>query len=400
MIPEWLEIREFNRRGLFGAGMDYQTSIEISLASLNAYAAQYEHWVVAYSGGKDSSATLSFTAWAIQTGKVQKPKTLTVLYADTQMELPPLAITAHAFLKQLETEGIRVQIVRPEYGFWVQILGRGMQPPTRGRRWCTRILKGDPMDAAVEQYAAQTGEKFLTLIGVRQGESAVRDERISVSCSKNGGECGQGWFYHSAKGDKLAPLVHWRVCHVWRWLYSDDNPYPITKDIADVYVAEEMSDGGDIRTGCIACEIVERDWAFEYLIKKPQWAYLKPLQKLTALYAEMRLAKHRKRKVMPYLKTDGTWSAKPGGNLGPLTMESRAYFLDKVKAIQAEANYPLISAEDEILIRQMWADNVWPHRWDGKEINGDVPYDRVVVIDGKLSVTENMTSDTRAVIFN
>ncbi|ASC69476.1 hypothetical protein XM38_004030 [Halomicronema hongdechloris C2206] len=41
-----------------------------------------------------------------------------------------------------------------------------------------------------------------------------------MSCTRDGGECGQGWFQQttsSAVADTLAPLLHWRVCHVWDW---------------------------------------------------------------------------------------------------------------------------------------------------------------------------------------
>lgn len=35
-------------------------SLELSIASLNAYGENYRHWAIAYSGGKDSSALVSF----------------------------------------------------------------------------------------------------------------------------------------------------------------------------------------------------------------------------------------------------------------------------------------------------------------------------------------------------
>ena len=178
--------------------------------------------------------------------------------------------------------------------------------------------------------------------------------------------------------------MHWRVCNVWRWLYSDENPYPITLDIADVYGVEDVGGDGDLRTGCIRCEIAQEDKSFDMLVQKPRWAYLKPLEQLTPLYAEMRRAKNRKRKVKPYLRKDGTYGAKPGGSLGPLTMEARHYFYDRVREIEAEANYELITPDEDVMIHWMWANNVWPDRWDGTEINGDVAHDRIVSIDGKL----------------
>ncbi|MGJ0271491.1 hypothetical protein, partial [Streptococcus pyogenes] len=36
--------------------------------------------------------TLTLLIWLIDTGRVKAPKTLTVFYADTRQELPPLAI--------------------------------------------------------------------------------------------------------------------------------------------------------------------------------------------------------------------------------------------------------------------------------------------------------------------
>ena len=71
-----------------------EDSIELSLASLSHYGSQYRHWAIAYSGGKDSSATVAFVAWAIKEGRVTAPASLTILYADTRQELPPLQQTA------------------------------------------------------------------------------------------------------------------------------------------------------------------------------------------------------------------------------------------------------------------------------------------------------------------
>ena len=39
--------------------MNWSEAMDITTASLNAYAKNYRHWAIAYSGGKDSTATLS-----------------------------------------------------------------------------------------------------------------------------------------------------------------------------------------------------------------------------------------------------------------------------------------------------------------------------------------------------
>ncbi|KAG0739916.1 hypothetical protein G6F24_017190 [Rhizopus arrhizus] len=73
-------------------------SIELTIQSMQAYGADHEHWAVAWSGGKDSTTTLTLLIWLIDTGRVKAPKTLTVFYADTRQELPPLAIAAHQIM--------------------------------------------------------------------------------------------------------------------------------------------------------------------------------------------------------------------------------------------------------------------------------------------------------------
>src|ERR1700712_2315889 len=116
------------------------------------------------------------------------------------------------------------------------------------------------MLSALEQHHEHIGEKILTLTGVRLGESAVRDQRIALSCSKDGAECGQGWFQETtpeAIADTLAPLLHWRLCHVSDWLalWAPDLGFP-TMDILNVY-GMGNAEGDEIevgaRTGCVGC---------------------------------------------------------------------------------------------------------------------------------------------------
>src|SRR3972149_3252524 len=199
-------------------------SLELTAQSLNTYAAFYKHWVIAYSGGKDSSALLTSVLWLIQHGRVMQPESLTVLYSDTRMEIPPLQIGALKTLAKVREYGHKAEVVLPELDdlYFVYRRGRGVPPPNNNTlRWCTPQIKVEPMVNALRELREQRGEKFLMLTGVRIGESAVRDARISLSCNRNGGECGQGWFQSTTPesvADTLAPILHWRGCHVWDWL--------------------------------------------------------------------------------------------------------------------------------------------------------------------------------------
>lgn len=383
-IEKVLEIREFNHQGLFGGQrMGYDESVELSLASLRAYGEQSPTWMISYSGGKDSSAALSFIYWAVKTGQVKAPERMIAMYADTGMEIPPLVQTATTIFKQLADEGIDARIVKPplDKRFFVYMLGRGVPPPTRNRRWCTERLKAEPITAAQKEIYAQYGDKVLNLTGVRMGESAIRDNRILMSCSKNDGECGQGWFQRAK--NSLAPMMHWRVCHIWRWLFRDENPFPQMRDIADVYLYDELVAGDmSIRTGCIECFIVDEDWAFKGLLRKQKWQHLKPLTGLRPLYNELLEAKHRHR------KTGDDAKVQKHGALGALTMDARKYALDKVLAMQQAANYTLITTEEEARIRELWSQGAYPRGWTGDEPIGDLPYERVSVNGVQLLLPE------------
>ncbi len=137
---------------IFAAGaqrLQMTESIELTIQSMQAYGPDHEHWGIAWSGGKDSTATLTVLCWLLDTGKIARPKTLTVFYADTRQELTPLAISAEKIMDELRERGITIEIVRApmDKRFMVYILGRGVPPPNNNTlRWCTRQIKIDPME--------------------------------------------------------------------------------------------------------------------------------------------------------------------------------------------------------------------------------------------------------------
>jgi DNA sulfur modification protein DndC len=376
-------------------------SIQLSIESLHRYGEFYKHWAIAFSGGKDSSATVTLVAHLIEAGKIPKPESLTILYADTRQELPPLHNSA---LKILDTLKVRLQplfnegcfetcVVLPElnHRYFVYMLGRGVPPPSNTFRWCTHKLKVMSMERELEALRQERGEKFLMLTGVRIGESAARDQRIAVSCTKDGGECGQGWFQQStsnAIADTLAPIVHWRVCHVWDWLLRADLELGFsTFEIAQVY-GQDVSDGEEplnARTGCMGCPLVQRDAALDRVVAQPDWAYLAPLQRLRSLYWEIKKPQHRLRKHGEVNK-NGALAAKQN-RLGPLHMEARHWMLEQILGIQAEVNreaialgHPeirLINEEELARIKELMAANTWPDKWDGTEARGDMMFPEI-----------------------
>lgn len=388
--PERIERREFDHQGLWGT-TEFNEAVETAIASLNAYGRDYDTWVVTYSGGKDSSAVLTFVLWAIEEKLIPKPQKLVALYADTGMELPPLAITARQVLGVAAQKGATTGIVQApiEKRLYVQMLGRGLPYPTNRRRWCTRVLKQEPMTEAMKAYP-----DALVITGVRKGESDVRDAVIGASCSTGDGECGQGWYQQSRNA--LAPFMSWRQCHIWRWLYSDQNPIKITSGIEAIYKADDLMDdlhgNAGIRTGCIKCQVVHDDVSFRHLVKLPEWSWLAPYHELDQLHEWLAEPAQRLRKVIPSVKSDGSLRDRHGAPVGPIHIEARKEGLKRLLDMQCRVaelspdgnGYPIVSEEEITMIETMWSNRIYPKGWNGTEPHADELHVKTFVKNGEI----------------
>lgn len=376
-----------------GARLQMNEAMQMTIESMQTYGPRFRHWAIAWSGGKDSSALLTLICYLIDSGKIAAPESLTVCYADTRMELTPLAAAALDIMHELRERGIDIRIAMAplDKRFMVYMLGRGVPPPNNNTfRWCTRQIKIDPMRDELVRLHGARGEKILMLTGVRQGESAIRDGRISMSCSKDGAECGQGWYQQTLPGafcDTLAPLLHWRVCHVWEWL-KHWAPLPEYGDWSTVAIADAY--GGDeaeeinARTGCVGCALATRDTALDTVLKVPRHAYLAPLKGLKPLYRWLRLPAQRLRKPGGETRQDGTL-VKNQQRMGPLTLAARRTALAQVLDMQRACNdaareqgrplVDLINAEELARIQELIAAGTYPQKWDGSEPEADEPMD-------------------------
>ncbi len=372
-----------------GTKNSLKDSLELTAQSLNAYGQKYRDWVLAFSGGKDSTVTATVIDYLISTGRVKRPKNLHIIYADTRMELPPLQISAFSLMEVLEKKGWQTHVARApiDKRFLVYILGRGVPPPNNTTlRWCTQQIKVNPMHEQLAEVRSHLGEdeNLLMITGVRLGESAIRDGRIHISCSKNGAECGQGWFQNMVmpQTDILAPILHWRVCHVWEWLILGElqHGFP-TGILAEAYGGGEGTEDlieKAARTGCMGCPLASRDLAIDNLIAQEKWAYLSPLKRLRPLYREWRDFGNRLQKVGEKRK-NGSYSKNPNRK-GPLTLEARERGLEAILAIQSEINIlaerlgmpkvDMLSEEEEARIRELIEAETFPNGWTGDEPNG------------------------------
>ena len=104
-----------------------------------------EHpWIVAYSGGKDSTLLLQLVwevAAAAPTGVPRRP--IYIVSNDTLVESPlvirHLRRSLATIRKAIPSHGlpITIKVTEPciDQTFWVNVIGRGYIPPTRNFRW-------------------------------------------------------------------------------------------------------------------------------------------------------------------------------------------------------------------------------------------------------------------------
>jgi DNA sulfur modification protein DndC len=374
-----------------GSRLSLDDAMAMTAETLREYARTYRHWVFTFSGGKDSTATLTVVLHLIRTGQVPRPETITALMSDTRMELLPLHFAAMTLLGYVRREhGVDVRIVLPglDHRWWVYMLGRGVPPSGARFRWCVGLLKLNPMWAEQQRLKDECGEGLLILTGVRIGESAARDQRIAVACSRDGTECSQGYFQRDTPrglGAMLAPIIHWRVCHVWDWLtlLAPEAGYP-TAAVADAYGGDEAEEI-NARTGCTGCPVASKDLALNTVVSRmpEQWGYLAPLRELRVLYAVLRRKEHRLRQRGGETNADGTL-AKKQHRMGPLKLKTRLWALEVVLDIQARVNaeadrlgrprVDLVSGEEEARIRELVAARTWPRKWTGDEPGADAFY--------------------------
>lgn len=398
-------------------------AIELTIQSLTYYITQYPLVSVAFSGGKDSTSLLTLIMALIETGRIPRPERLHVLLANTRIELPLLHLAALEMIKIVRERGYTAEVVEPPVDdrFFVRMFGFGYPPSHNGFRWCTGLLKLKPMWSALQKTRHDAGKKFLTLTGMRIGESAMRDARIVMACNSKDGECGQGAILAEAQekarksgdqfglyesspaelsylftrtpdsepSDVLSPLLHWRVCHVGDWLAFEAPSYGFpTHRVLEAYGAGiGDSEPLEARTGCIACPVAGNgDPVLVKSTRMPGWEYLRPLLRLRDLYIELSKQKHRLKKNGERNK-DGKLSSRPNRD-GPLLFESRLWGTERVLEIQEEVNTGaraagqpeliLISPEDYARIMELIEAETWPQKWSGDDLRGDMLVDRVV----------------------
>ncbi len=320
-------------------------------------------WCCSYSGGKDSTALVTWIEWLRRSGWITVP-TPKLVRSDTGVEEPPLLALAESMATLLTQSGWECVLVRPEIHerLYCQILGRGLppiHPGIRRMRWCTRSTKIDPMN----RWKDGDGVR-LSITGLRLGESATRDGKILKTSCAAGGECG---IPDPGEG-KYSPILYWRTCQVIDWLTGMVDSkvrevmadvFPLTGRLVEIYeveraktLFEESEILSTARFGCIGCPAIGAKAAPPRSVVQRNGVD-SPLNELYDVWFEARRSENR----LVNLKKGKM------GKPGPIRLETRKRLFARVMDIQQRAGVVLVTPEDEVFIRECWENKVYPRGW-------------------------------------
>jgi DNA sulfur modification protein DndC len=318
-------------------------------------------WVVAYSGGKDSTLLAHLTFQALSRVRPKfRTRPVYVVCSDTRVETPAIADHVHRSISAMQSAArarslpVTCHVVQPPLAdtFWVRIIGHGYPPPSRLFRWCTDRMKIKPSNSFVREHIHPDGEVLL-LMGARSDESQTRAASIEKW------RIAREFQTHRRLPRALvwAPLRDLTTEEVWHTLVFQPPPWggshvPLRDLYKDTHAGEcflvttEGTDPcGNSRFGCWTCTVVERDRSLEGLILSGRDDY----QELGALrdwLITIRDSRHEYR-------LDRRKNGEEG--IGPLKPEVRLALLERVIDLDRRCDFPLISPEEISAIRMVWA---------------------------------------------
>ena len=130
------------------------------------YQADPTPWVVGYSGGKDSTATLQLIWMALlRLEPTVRLKPVYVISTDTMVENPIVAAWVGRSLERMgeaaAQSGLPLTSHKltpdPTESFWTTLIGRGYPAPRAKFRWCTDRLKINPSNRFISRVVKASG---------------------------------------------------------------------------------------------------------------------------------------------------------------------------------------------------------------------------------------------------
>ena len=347
-------------------------------------------WVIGYSGGKDSTATLQLVWMAIsELDESQRQKAIHIINTDTLVESPVISRWAKESLNKMEIKSKEknlpfvTHVLIPDYNntFWVNLIGRGYPYPRKKFRWCTARLKIDPVNEFIKQKIAEHGEVIL-VVGTRKAESSKRKhtmeyyekKRIRELLSPNPTLANELVF---------SPIAEWKTEDVWTFLMQYKNPWGYSNnDLLTLYrgaqadsecplvYEKDMPTCGNSRFGCWVCTMVAQDKSMAAMITNDQEkAWMTPMLDFRDSFAAPDDEDRTRRSFIR--KSGALQGSYKRLYHGPYKKEIREQFLRNLLETEKTVNelcpeeyrgIQLITVEELRAIRRIWHDDF--HEFD------------------------------------
>jgi DNA sulfur modification protein DndC len=313
------------------------------------------HWVIGFSGGKDSTALLKiFASAALEAGRL--PEQTDVIYCDTGVENPVLDTYVKTLFAKLSDEfarrnlPFRTTILKApvKNRFFVKLIGRGYPPPTNSFRWCTKNLRIRPVAAFIK--SAARGNAIVSL-GMRRAESQQRDR----SLARSGGDIWQMQIEGGRQYRLFLPILDLDVYDVWDTVFALPYPSSIDPDALAVLYrgaagecpiikAPQAAPCASGRFGCWTCTVVRKDRSSQALIEAGH-QHLVPYLEFRNWLADIRNDVWRR---WPIRRSGAT-------GLGPFTLDARSEIRSRLEKLEATVGLVLLPTEENDEIERLWA---------------------------------------------
>lgn len=329
-------------------------------------------WVIAFSGGKDSTAVLQLILIAISELPVeQRIKEIHILSNDTLVENPKVVEFLDRQLAKILNFGknelyahsprlFNVKKTTPKLDdtFWLNIIGKGYPSPNRWFRWCTERMKINPTNEYILQTVNKHGQAIIVL-GTRKDESTNR-----AASMKQYEVAGVRLRKHSLPNAYvLAPIADITNDEVWQYLMNYPNPWKgNNQELVDLYyqaydnfqecplvIDTTTPSCGNSRFGCWVCTVVDKDRSMQGMITNGE-DWMQPLLDIRNWLQEIRNSPDKREKQRRN-KQDG---------IGPFTIDTRKEILERVLAAEVLVattlgeNHEFISRPELAAIQTQW----------------------------------------------
>ena len=333
-----------------------------------------EPWIVAYSGGKDSTLLLQLVWETLSSLEPEKRRRRVYVVANDTLVESPLVIdhlkksvsVIREAANRMELP-ISARITKPyiDQTFWVNVIGRGYIPPTRNFRWCTDRMKIQPTNRLMTEIVKRHGGAVL-LVGTRRAESQNRSRNMK----KLGVEADSMNPHNSIEGCRIfAPLADLSDNDVWTVLMQRKPPWGGShRELITLY---RNAGGGECplvlskedapscgtsspRFGCWTCTVVEKDRSMRGTIDSghPDQDKLELLYNFRETLIELREDNDNRLPV----RRDGRAKFRSNGKrvYGPFTLEVRNDILNRLRSLEDRIGETLISPAEVEAIEDIW----------------------------------------------